>query len=148
MNQKTTFFKARKRMDQFRNVFGKNKIKQNSIDETPDLSRKNSLDIHETSFIQELPMKKSSSFLNDILKDGMMKFQFLLDCCTPGTIPDAQLIAAMLDLKAPVIARAAFLLECCHFVHRCNRGQWPSWMRMNFSFFRPSGSGCICSQID
>ena len=26
---------------------------------------------------------------------------------------------------SPVFARAAFLLECPHFVHRCNRGRWP-----------------------
>lgn len=140
INQKSTFFKARK---QFKHVFGKNKIKQNSFDETPDLSRKNSLEYDRldgaSMLPMELPLKKSKTILFEILKDGMLKFQFLLDSCTPGTIPDAQLIAAMLDLKAPVIARAAFLLECCHFVHRCNRGQWPGWMRMNFSFFRPSG---------
>ena len=32
--------------------------------------------------------------------------------------------------KAPVIARACYLLECAHFVHQCNRGQWPSWIKM------------------
>lgn len=20
-------------------------------------------------------------------------------------------------------------VECCHFVHRCNKGQWPEWIR-------------------
>ncbi|OTF76486.1 hypothetical protein BLA29_009474, partial [Euroglyphus maynei] len=145
LNQKSTFFKARK---QFKNVFGgKNKIKQNSFDETPDLSRKNSLqDIDRLQQQQQhdnvigttmnathgsgsgtgilstnmdnIPSRKSRTILFEILKDGMIKFQFLLDSCTPGSIPDAQLVAAMLDLKAPVLARAAFLLECCHFVHR------------------------------
>ncbi|KAH9417878.1 Protein unc-80, partial [Dermatophagoides pteronyssinus] len=178
INQKSTFFKARK---QFKNVFGgggsgggKNKIKQNSFDDTPDLSRKNSLQdfdrlqqqqqqdvvgigstINQTmntygggkpgimptinNNMMDIPMKKTRTILFEILKDGMLKFQFLLDTCTPGSIPDAQLVAAMLDLKAPVLSRAAFLLECCHFVHRCNRGQWPGWMKMNFNFFRPSG---------
>ena len=30
--------------------------------------------------------------------DGMLRFNFLLDTCQPGTIPDANLIAAVLDL--------------------------------------------------
>ena len=30
---------------------------------------------------------------------------------------------------APVIARAALLLECAFFVHRCNIGDWPMWIR-------------------
>lgn len=142
-NQKSTFFKAKKRMeDQFRNVFGKGKIKQNSFEDTPELSRKNSLDFDRTNCARpEITIRMSKTVPLQILKDGMLKFQFLLESCTPGTIPDAQLVAAMLDLKAPVIARAAFLIECCHFVHRCNRGQWPIWMRMNFNFFRPSGTG-------
>lgn len=101
--------------------------------------------------------------------DGMLRLSFLLEACQPGTIPDANLIAAVLDLvfiniaffpfitticlllivfffsffpfqpQSPVIARAAFLLECAHFVHRCNRGQWPSWMKLNLPFYRPSG---------
>lgn len=181
MNQKSTFFKARK---QFKNVFGgKNKFKQNSFDDTPDLSRKNSLQdidrlqqqqqqqdgvvgINTTMAVTtgsggsggttgimttnvDIPLKKSRTILFEILKDGMLKFQFLLDSCTPGSIPDAQLVAAMLDLKAPVLARAAFLLECCHFVHRCNRGQWPGWMKMNFNFFRPSGKiSCFIGSVN
>lgn len=39
---------------------------------------------------------------------------------------------------APVVARACLLLECAHFVHLCNKGQWPTWMKMNFPMFRPS----------
>ena len=30
--------------------------------------------------------------------------------------------------KAPAVARGALLVECSHFVHRCNRGEWPSWL--------------------
>ena len=26
------------------------------------------------------------------------------------------------------MARGALLVECSHFVHRCNRGEWPSWL--------------------
>lgn len=31
--------------------------------------------------------------------------------------------------EAPVVARAALLLECAHLVHRCNKGEWPTWLR-------------------
>ncbi|CAB3399025.1 unnamed protein product [Caenorhabditis bovis] len=61
--------------------------------------------------------------------DGTKRFAFLLETARPGTFPDAPLIAALLHLKSPVLARAALLLECCNFVSRCNRGQWPEWIR-------------------
>jgi hypothetical protein len=43
--------------------------------------------------------------------------------------------------KAPVIARACYLLECAHFVHQCNRGQWPSWIKMNLPVARAARTG-------
>ncbi|VUZ45473.1 unnamed protein product, partial [Hymenolepis diminuta] len=52
-------------------------------------------------------------------------------CLEPGTLPEPQLVASFLDLNAPVLARACLLLECAFFVNRCNRGEWPSWMKMN-----------------
>ncbi|XP_041056206.1 protein unc-80 homolog [Carcharodon carcharias] len=63
------------------------------------------------------------------IRQGMKRFQFLLNCCEPGTIPDASILAAALDLEAPVVARATLFLECARFVHRCNRGNWPEWMK-------------------
>lgn len=33
-----------------------------------------------------------------LVKSGMLRFSFLLECCHPGTLPDPQLVAAMLDL--------------------------------------------------
>ena len=30
--------------------------------------------------------------------DGMLRLSFLLEACQPGTVPDASLIAAVLDL--------------------------------------------------
>jgi len=33
-----------------------------------------------------------------VVKSGMLRFNFMLDCCNPGTLPDAHLIAALLDL--------------------------------------------------
>ena len=43
--------------------------------------------------------------------------------------------------KAPVLTRACYLLECAHFVYQCNRGQWPSWLKMNLPTYRPSRGG-------
>ncbi|XP_038644467.1 protein unc-80 homolog isoform X4 [Scyliorhinus canicula] len=63
------------------------------------------------------------------IRQGMKRFQFLLNCCEPGAIPDASILAAALDLEAPVVARATLFLECARFVHRCNRGNWPEWMK-------------------
>ena len=37
---------------------------------------------------------------------------------------------------APVAARASLLLECAHFIHRCNRGDWPNWIKLNLPNFR------------
>lgn len=33
-----------------------------------------------------------------LVKSGMLRFSFLLECCRPGSLPDPQLVAAMLDL--------------------------------------------------
>lgn len=38
-----------------------------------------------------------------------------------------------------VVARAALIIECSYFVHCCNKGQWPTWMKLNYPMFRPSG---------
>ncbi|CAR64667.2 Protein unc-80 [Caenorhabditis elegans] len=61
--------------------------------------------------------------------DGARRFAFLLETARPGTFPDAPLIAAIMHLKSPVLARASLLLECANLVSRCNRGQWPEWIR-------------------
>lgn len=48
-------------------------------------------------------------------------------------MPDPPLIAALMELKSPVLGRAVLLLECAHFIHRCNRNDWPEWVRSNFA---------------
>lgn len=52
-----------------------------------------------------------------------------METSRPGYFPDAPLVAALSELKSPVLARAVLLLECIHFVNRCNRGDWPDWIR-------------------
>lgn len=44
----------------------------------------------------------------------------------------------ILQPGAPVVARAAFLLEVAHFIHRCNMGAWPAWIKMSLPMYRPS----------
>lgn len=39
-----------------------------------------------------------------------------------------------------MVARAALLLECAQFIHRCNHGDWPNWMRLNLPSYRQSTS--------
>ena len=90
-----------------------------------------------------------------LLRRGLFKFRFLLDCGHPGSVPDASMLAALLDLvcpsasaptcvcdcdltsivfvarvqEAPVLSRAAILVECAHSVQRCARGDWPAWLK-------------------
>ncbi|RWS30612.1 protein unc-80-like protein [Leptotrombidium deliense] len=137
-----TFFKARKRMeDQFSKfVFGKAKSKQGSYEDPIDLSRRNSYDFEQTFKDGEVICFKESRIVPlPIIRNGLLKFSFLLEACAPGSLPDPPLIAAILNVKAPVVARAAFYFECASFVHSCNRGRWPSWMKLHLPIFRPSG---------
>ncbi|XP_042207937.1 protein unc-80 homolog isoform X3 [Homarus americanus] len=120
--------------------FGKGKKKDYSCDETPDPSRRNSLDldggVRETSVVL---VRERKLVPMDLVRNGMLRFNFLLETCQPGSVPDPQLIAAVLDLPgAPVVARAAFLMEIAHFIHRCNRGAWPAWIKMSLPMYRPS----------
>ena len=57
------------------------------------------------------------------IQDGVKRFAFLLEASWPGSFPDSALIAALLDLKSPVLARAALILECTYYVHRCNNSK-------------------------
>ncbi|RWS14513.1 protein unc-80-like protein [Dinothrombium tinctorium] len=137
-----TFFKARKRMeDHFSKfVFGKVKNKQGAFEDATELSRRNSFDFEPTFRDGETICYRESKLVPlPIVRNGMLRFSFLLEACAPGSIPDAPLIAAILDIKAPIVARAAFFFECANFVHSCNRGQWPSWMKLHLPIFRPSG---------
>ncbi|XP_069159541.1 protein unc-80 homolog isoform X1 [Procambarus clarkii] len=135
---------ARRRMEDHigRIGFGKIKKKDYSCDETPDPSRRNSLDqeggVRETSVVL---VRERKLVPMEMVRNGMQRFSFLLETCQPGSVPDPQLIAAVLDLPgAPVIARAAFLMEIAHFIHRCNRGAWPAWIKMSLPMYRPSVS--------
>lgn len=64
-----------------------------------DPSRRNSLDqeggVRERSVVL---VRERKLVPVDLVRTGMMRFSFLLETCHPGSIPDPQLIAAVLDL--------------------------------------------------
>lgn len=56
------------------------------------------------------------------------------------TISFLELDDRSLSQDSPVISKAAYLVECAHFVRKCSLGQWPEWMRINMNTFRPQDS--------
>ncbi|XP_066993860.2 protein unc-80 homolog [Anabrus simplex] len=140
-----TLQKAKKRMEDHFNKFGfgKGKKKDGSTEEAPGsyLSRRNSLEQGEHGRESEFVVLKERKLVPMLpVLQGMQRFSFLLETCQPGSIPDPPLLAAILDLPhAPVVSKAALYLECSYFVHLCNKGQWPAWMKLNLPIFRPSG---------
>ncbi|KAK6643812.1 hypothetical protein RUM43_000075 [Polyplax serrata] len=137
--------KTKKRVeDQIKKNFGfrKGKRKDGSLEETSGayMSRKSSIDYGDSSREADYIIFRERKLVPLLpVLNGMMRFSFLLETCQPGSVPDQHLLAAILDLPhAPVVSRAALLLECAFFVHNCNKGQWPTWMKLNFPVFRPS----------
>jgi protein unc-80 len=108
----------------------------------PDKSNRNSIDFGDggPKESEVVILKERRLIPVEPVRNGMMRLSFLLEACVPGSVPDSQLIGAILDLpQAPLIARATFLIECAHYVHLCNRNQWPFWMKHHLASFRPSG---------
>lgn len=140
-----SFLRARRRVERRLNRFGlgKGKKKVGGQEEVSGsyFSHRSSIDLGDGPRESEVVVLKERRLIpTEPVREGMLRFTFLLEICSPGSVPDPQLIGAILDLpQAPLIARATFLLECAHFVHLCNRGQWPSWMKQNLASFRPSG---------
>ncbi|KAK9884494.1 hypothetical protein WA026_007335 [Henosepilachna vigintioctopunctata] len=140
-----TLQKAKRRVeDKFSKfVLKKGKKKDGSMEETSGtyMSRRNSYEMGESSRESEFVVLKERKLISttDVLS-GTLRFSFLLETCPPGSVPDAHLLASLIDLPhSAVVARAAILMECAYFVHCCNKGQWPSWMKLNYPIFRPSG---------
>ncbi|XP_037920959.1 protein unc-80 homolog [Hermetia illucens] len=138
--------RARRRVERRLNRIGigKGKKKVGGTEEAAGsyLSRRSSSELGEGPKESEVVVLKERRLIPvEPVREGMMRLSFLLETCAPGTFPDPQLVAAVLDLpQAPIAARAAFLIECAHFVHLCNRGMWPTWMKQNLQSFRPSGA--------
>ncbi|CAF1499533.1 unnamed protein product, partial [Adineta ricciae] len=75
-----------------------------------------------------------------LVRLGLLRLNFMMESCPPGSLPDPQFLNSILLLDSPVISKAAYLVECAHFVRRCSLGQWPEWMRINMTTFRPHES--------
>ncbi|UJR28934.1 hypothetical protein I4U23_010152 [Adineta vaga] len=75
-----------------------------------------------------------------LVRLGLLRLNFMMESCPPGSLPDPQFLNSLLVLDSPVISKAAYLVECAHFVRRCSLGQWPEWMRINMTTFRPHES--------
>lgn len=70
-----------------------------SIPFLSDLSRKNSFDMGESSRESEFIVLKERKLIStSAVLNGTMRFAFLLETCPPGSVPDANLLASVLDL--------------------------------------------------
>ncbi|KAL1497693.1 hypothetical protein ABEB36_008611 [Hypothenemus hampei] len=140
-----TLQKAKRRLDDKLKFLKKGKKKDGSLEESGGsskyFSRKNSFDLGENSRECEVVILKERKLIStNLVYSGMQRLSFLLETCPPGSVPDAFLLASALDLPhSAVVARAALFLECAYFVHCCNKGQWPSSVKLAFPMFRPSG---------
>ncbi|KAH8363403.1 hypothetical protein KR084_009623 [Drosophila pseudotakahashii] len=144
--------RAKRRVERRLNRFGgivKGKKKVGGIEETADFSRRSSSDMCDGPRESEVVILKERKLVpTEPVRVGMLRLSFLLETCAPGSFPDPQLVAAVLDLpQAPLVARATFLLECAHFVHLCNKGQWPAWMKQNVGSYRASGANININQM-
>ena len=66
--------------------------KQKEMSGTDDLESESSILVREKKLVDKF-----------LIKSGMLRFSFLLECCHPGSIPDPQLVAAMLELVCSVL---------------------------------------------
>lgn len=67
------------------------------------LSRRSSFDYGDGSKESEIVVLKERRLIpTKPVKEGMQRFNFLLEVCVPGTVPDPQLIGAIIDLVIQV----------------------------------------------
>lgn len=76
----------------------------------------------------------------NLVYKGIEHYRFLSECLPPASVPDVPFMSALLELEAPLISKAAFLLETAYFVNRCNRKDWPDWIKMNIAAYLPQAS--------
>lgn len=64
-----------------------------------DFSRRSSYDVGDGCRESEVVLLKERRLVPiEPVRQGMLRFSFLLETCTPGSVPDPQLVAAVLDL--------------------------------------------------
>ena len=71
----------------------------NNTTSASDISRRTSLDGSGEVLEANVVLVRDRKLVpEEIIRGGMARFSFLLETCPPGTLPDAQLIASILDL--------------------------------------------------
>lgn len=69
------------------------------------MSRRSSFDYGEGSKESEIVVLKERRLTPmKPVKEGLQRFNFLLEVCVPGTVPDAQLIGAIMDLVSCMVS--------------------------------------------
>ena len=61
--------------------------RRTSLDGTGEVLEANVVLVRERKLVPEI-----------VIREGMKRFSFLLETCPPGSLPDAQLMGALLDL--------------------------------------------------
>lgn len=99
--------RAKRRVERRLNRFGgivKGKKKVGGIEETADYSRRSSSDMCDGPRESEVVILKERKLVPiEPVRVGMLRLSFLLETCAPGTFPDPQLIAAVLDLVSTAV---------------------------------------------
>lgn len=101
--------RAKRRVERRLNRFGgivKGKKKVGGIEETADFSRRSSSDMCDGPRESEVVILKERKLVpTDPVRVGMLRLSFLLETCAPGSFPDSQLVAAVLDLVSKIYLR-------------------------------------------
>lgn len=74
-----------------------------------DFSRRSSYDYGEARESEVVVLKERRLVPLKPVREGMHRFSFLLEVCVPGSVPDPQLIAAILDLVSTIFSLYFFL---------------------------------------
>lgn len=68
-----------------------------------DFSRRSSYDVNDGSRDSEVVVLKERRLVPiEPVREGMLRFSFLMETCTPGSVIDPQLVAAILDLVSVI----------------------------------------------
>jgi hypothetical protein len=69
-----------------------------------DLSRRNSIELGESSRESEFVVFKERKLVATApVYQGALRLSFLLETCPPGSVPDAHLLASILDLVTSIL---------------------------------------------
>ena len=109
---------------------------------TKSMDQMNNMEIlhqaHELILQEKKKIQLQRRFVDvNIVYKGIEYYRFLSECLPPASVPDVPFMSALLDLESPLISKAAFLLETAYFVNRCNRKDWPEWIKMNIGTYLP-----------